>query len=147
MDNLICPTDNVQINETKVRLVAGLVLLTAIVYLLTNWVILPLLLVVDFGLRSFDGGRYSPLANLADGIVKLGKLTYKGTDQAPKRFAARIGLAFALTITILHLAGISTVIPVGVLAVFAALESLVGFCAGCYVYTYFIRPLRRSDVS
>ncbi len=138
-NNLICPTDGVQINETKVRLVAGLVLLTAVAYLLTHWVILPLLLVADFGLRSFDKRPYSPLANLAGAIVKWGKLPYKGTDQAPKRFAARIGLAFVVTISLLHLAGIATGIPVVVLIVFAALESLVGFCAGCYVYTHFIR--------
>ena len=143
-DNLICPTDGVQINETKVRLVAGLVLLTAVVYLLTHWVVLPLILVADFGLRSFDARQYSPLANLAGAFVKWGKLPYKGTDQSPKRFAARIGLAFVVTISLLRLAGISAFVPVLVLIVFAALESLVGFCAGCYVYTYFIRMFLKT---
>lgn len=140
MDNdLICPTDGVQINETKVRLVAGLVLLTAVTYLLTNWIVLPLLLVADFGLRSFDKGQYSLLAKLADGLIKLGKLPYKGTDQAPKRFAARIGLVVVITIASLHLAGVSTIIPVAMLTVFAALESLAGFCAGCYAYTWYVQ--------
>lgn len=143
-NTLICPTDGVQVNETKVRLVAGLVLLTAIVYLLTAplgavSLMLPLLLLADFGLRSSEWGRYSPLGYVADGLVKAWKLPYKGTDLAPKRFAARIGLGFSLLITGLQLAGFPTLLPTAVLALFAALESGFGFCAGCYVYTFYVR--------
>ncbi|MBN8825976.1 MULTISPECIES: DUF4395 domain-containing protein [unclassified Spirosoma] len=138
-NQIICPTSGVQINETKVRLVAGLVLLIAVVYLLTNWLALPLLLFVDFGLRSTDLGKYSPLGTIADGLVNTFHLPYKGTDQAPKQFAARIGFGFAILIMVLHIAGVSTLLAVSVLAVFAALESIVGFCAGCYVYTYYLR--------
>lgn len=137
--NLDCPVDGVQINETKVRLVAGLVLITGLVYLATNWLALPLFLVIDFSLRSFDFGKYSPLGNLAEWLVKAFRLPYKGTDQAPKRFAARIGLAFVLLISALQLAAISTLIPTGILVIFATLESVFGFCAGCYVYTFYIR--------
>ncbi|MEZ0610135.1 DUF4395 domain-containing protein [Fibrella sp. WM1] len=143
-NNLICPTDGVQVNETKVRLIAGLVLTIAIVYFLTAslWagsLMLPLLLLIDFGLRSSTWGRYSPLGYVADQLISAAKLPYKGTDLAPKRFAARIGLGFALLIAGLQLAGISSLIPTAVLAVFAALEAGVGFCAGCYVYTFYVR--------
>ncbi|QMW00607.1 DUF4395 domain-containing protein [Spirosoma foliorum] len=137
--NLECPVDGVQINETKVRLVAGLVLITGLVYLASGWLVWPLLLVVDFGLRSFDLGKYSLFANLAEGLVKTLRLPYKATDQAPKRFAARVGLAFGLLILGLQLAAISTLIPTMVLVIFATLESVFGFCAGCYVYTFYIR--------
>lgn len=140
--NLICPVDGKQINESKVRLVAGLVLVTALMYLITGWLFLPVLLLIDFALRSADAGKFSPLGNVADGILNLITLSNKPTDQAPKRFAARIGLGFSILITVLHLFGISAVIPVITLAVFAALESLAGFCAGCYVYTYYIRLVK-----
>lgn len=143
-NELVCPTDGVQINEINVRLLAGLVLLTALTYLSTGWLALPLLLTIDFGLRSFDLGRYSPFGNIARGLVAAFRLGYKGTDQAPKRFAARIGLVFGLLITGLHLALISTLIPTSVLATFAALESLVGFCAGCHVYTFYVRLFPRA---
>lgn len=139
IDNLICPTDGVPINETKVRLVAGLVLLTAISYGLTGWFLLPVLLAMDFGLRSFDLGRYSPFGNVANWLVKTLNLPYKGTDAAPKRFAARIGLAFGLLISALHLTGIPTIVPTAVLAVFATLESVFGVCAGCHIYTVYTR--------
>ncbi|MVM31409.1 DUF4395 family protein [Spirosoma sp. HMF4905] len=137
--NLECPVDGIQINETKVRMVAGLVLITGLVYLVSGWLVLPLLLVLDFGLRSFDFGKYSLFGNVAEWLVKILRLPYKATDQAPKRFAARIGFAFGVLISTLQLAGVSTIIPTGVLVIFAALESIAGFCAGCYVYTFYIR--------
>jgi hypothetical protein len=138
-NQFLCPTDGVKINERQARVVAGLVLATTFLYLLTNWLIFPLLLVVDFSLRGFGKPRFSLLGRLAGDLVKRLKLGYTATDQAPKRFAARIGLVFALLISVLHLLGIPTLIPTGVLAGFAALESLAGFCAGCYVYTFYIR--------
>lgn len=138
-DELICPTDGVQIDETKVRMVAGLVLLTALTYLSTGWLALPVLLTIDFGLRGFELGKYSPFGTVAQALVKGLKLPYKATDQSPKRFAARIGLVFGLLITGLHLAQISPFLPTVVLTIFAALESLAGFCAGCHVYTYYVR--------
>lgn len=138
-NQLICPVDGVPVNENKVRIVAFLVLLTTIAYLVTGVIWLAGLLTVDFGLRSANAGRYSPLGNIADWAVKQVKLPYKGTDQAPKRFAARIGLAFSLTIIVVQLLGLNPFLLAGVLAVFAGLESLIGFCAGCYVYTLYFR--------
>lgn len=144
-NQLICPVDGVQINENKVRTVAFLVLLTTVAYLVTGIIWLVVLLVIDFGLRSTNAGRYSPLGNVADWAVRQVKLPYKGTEQAPKRFAARIGLAFALIITIVQGLGLDPILLAGVLALFAGLESLVGFCAGCYVYTLYFRLLATSS--
>ncbi|GAB3504574.1 DUF4395 domain-containing protein [Spirosoma knui] len=135
-ESIVCPTDGIQVNENKVRTVAFLVLLTALAYLLTNNVVLIGLLAVDFGLRAFNAGKFSPFGIVADGVVKLFHLPYKGTDQAPKRFAARIGLAFAVSIGLFQVFGWGTVALSSILIIFAALESLGGFCAGCYVYTY-----------
>lgn len=142
--NLECPIDGIQINETKVRVVAGLALTTGLVYLATGWLALPLVLAVDFGLRSFDFGKYSLFGQIADWLVTTLRLPYKATDQAPKRFAARIGLLFALLISGLQVAGIPAFIPASILTIFAALESIAGFCAGCYVYTFYIRLFPKS---
>ncbi|GAB3754253.1 DUF4395 domain-containing protein [Spirosoma pomorum] len=141
---LLCPVDGVKINETKVRLVAGFVLLTTLLYLLKGWVLLPVLLLLDFGLRSMDLGKFSPFGNGADGIVQALRLPYKATDLAPKRFAARIGLVFSILILSLDLLRIPTLLPASILAVFAALESGAGFCAGCYVYTFYVRLFSRT---
>ena len=130
------PLPAAHINEYKVRFIAFLVLLAVGTYLLTHWLIIPILLVVDFGLRSFDLGRFSPLARLSDGLVEAFNLGVKPVFYPPKRFAARIGLSFSLTILILHFLDINTGIVAGMLAFFAALESLAGICAGCYMYSW-----------
>lgn len=142
--NLDCPIDGVQINENKVRLIAGFVLLTSLLYLLTGWGWFLTLLVADFGLRVFKLPKYSPFGKGADVVVGQLRLPFKGTDQAPKRFAAGIGLVFSITILVLQSLEINTFIPTSILAVFAILESFAGFCAGCYVYT-FLKPFLPAD--
>ena len=142
--NLDCPIDGVQINENKVRIVAGFVLLTGLLYLLTGWSWLLVLLIADFGLRVFKLPKYSPFGKVADGVVGQLRLPFKGTDQAPKRFAAGIGLVFSITILVLHGLGINTLILTSILVIFAILESFAGFCAGCYVYT-FLKPFLPTD--
>ncbi len=60
----------------------------------------------------------------------------------PKRFAQTVGLVFSVTALVLHfVAGLSVAagVVLAVLTVFAALESFLGFCAGCFVFNYMIR--------
>ena len=123
-------------NESKIRLIALFVFVASITYIFTNFIAIPVLLVIDFALRSFDLGKYSPFAIFSDTLVKTLKLPIKPVYLPPKRFAARIGLLFSITILSLQLVGISTLIVSSVLAFFAALESFLSICAGCYVYSF-----------
>ncbi|MFD2935666.1 DUF4395 domain-containing protein [Spirosoma flavum] len=139
---LECPVDGVKVNENKVRTVAFFVLLIGIASIVTSYWILPLFLLIDFALRAFDYGNLSPLARLSDGVIKALNFPIQLIDQAPKRFAAGVGMVFAAAILATHFLGVNTLILTGILVVFAALESLAGICAGCYVYTL----LRRIKV-
>ncbi|NEU69198.1 DUF4395 domain-containing protein [Spirosoma agri] len=139
---LDCPVDGVKINENKVRTIAFFVLLTGIAYIVTSYWLLPLFLTVDFALRAFDYGKFSPLAQLSDAVVKGLNFPVRPIDQAPKRFAAGVGMVFTTAMLILHAIGINTLILTSVLLIFAALELLAGICAGCYVYTI----LKRSKL-
>jgi bifunctional ADP-heptose synthase (sugar kinase/adenylyltransferase) len=132
-----CPVDFVSMNENKARLAALFVLLLATVFLITGLWYIMALLVVDFLLRANNLGKYSLLAILSDAVIKQLKIKNKPTDRAPKRFAAGVGLVFTigiLMLTLLHL-DTATLLVTLVLALFAFLESFVGFCAGCYVYS------------
>ena len=123
-------------NESKIRLIALFVVVATVTYIFTNFVFIPILLVIDFALRAFDLGKYSPFAIVSDILVKTLKLPIKPVYLPPKRFAARIGLLFSVTILSLQLVGISTLIVSSVLAFFAFLESFLSICAGCYVYSF-----------
>jgi hypothetical protein len=134
-----CPVDFVSVNETQVRTTAFLVLLAAAAWVLTGSVFIIVFLVPDFFLRAFNYGKFSPLNIVSKFIVKQLKLPVKLIDQAPKRFAAKIGLAFTISITVLQLLQYSTAATAlaAVLIFFALLESVFGFCAGCYAYTFY----------
>jgi hypothetical protein len=123
-------------NESKVRFIAFFVLVLTALYWLTASFWICVLLVADFALRSFDLGRFSPLGLLSDTIIRTFRLPLKPVFLPPKRFAARIGLGFSVAILATHIAGWNTMILSGVLALFAFLESFLGFCAGCYVYSF-----------
>jgi hypothetical protein len=133
------PDVEIQTSESKIRLIAFFVMLLGVVYIITGTLLVPLFLVIDFSLRSFDLGKYSPMAALSGLIVRVGRLPVKPVYLPPKRFAARMGLTFCVLIVVLHLIGINALIPACILTIFAALESLAGFCAGCYVYDWMVR--------
>lgn len=138
---LDCPVDFVLINENRARWVAFMVLaLTTICFFQITWII-PSFLFLDFGLRAFNLNSYSPLAIVAGLIIKTLQIKNKPVDRAPKRFAAFIGLSFMAMILAALFMGFDTTAKVllGIIMVFAALESLAGICAGCYVYTYLKR--------
>ena len=123
-------------NESKIRLIALFVFISTVLYILSKLIYIPLFLVIDFGLRAFDFGKYSPLAIVSEFLVKTLKLPFKQVYLPPKRFAARIGLLFSVTILLFQLFNIYN-LPVSIILAFcAALESFIGFCAGCYVFSY-----------
>jgi len=132
-----CPADFVQMNENKARLIASQVfLITLFIALFSSWMV-SALLAIDFLLRAFNLNRYSILAKSADLLITLFGIGSKPVDQAPKRFAARIGLTLSVGITVLYIINypiIATSLS-GVLIFFSFLESVFAFCAGCHLYT------------
>lgn len=136
-NELECPVDFVTINENKARLTAFFVLVLAVVFLVKPVWIIPAFLVVDFFIRVNNWGKYSLLGILSDAVIKQVGIKNKPTDRAPKRFAAGVGLVFALAIFAFSLLGpvIVAIALTIVIVLFAFLESFMGFCAGCYVYS------------
>jgi hypothetical protein len=130
-------------NESKIRLTAFFVLLLIIIYIATGIGLIPVFLTLDFTLRGFGLGAYSPLAWISGRLVAALKLPLKPVYMPPKRFAARIGFLFCLAIVVAHYTHLSTIILSAIIALFAALESLAGFCAGCYVYNAYARLRHR----
>jgi hypothetical protein len=131
---------SVHINEPVVRIVAFEVAVLAISFVFTHLLVIPLFLLFDFYLRGWELKRYSPLRLVA---VQVNRYFFhdrqKPVFAAPKVFAARIGAIFSLAIIGLYVFE-SPLLSTGVAAVmicFALLESLAGFCAGCYLYSYY----------
>src|ERR1700739_399651 len=136
-----CPVDFIPVNENKVRLTALWVLRLVMVALFVNQLPIFIFLAIDFFLRAFNYGKFSPLNILSGEIVKQLKISNKPIGQAPKRFAAGIGFILSVAIVLLLIFNFSkTVLALSIVfASFAFLESFLSFCAGCYVYTFLLR--------
>lgn len=129
------------VNEKAARVVAGGVVLLTATALLTGWLWLSALLAVGFALRVAAGPRFSPLGQLATKVVAPRLGAAKLVPGPPKRFAQAVGLVFTLAATLFLVAGLPVVSTglLSVLLVFATLESVAGFCAGCWAFGWLMR--------
>lgn len=137
------------VDDVTVRTIAGIVLLVVIVMLVTQqwWLFVPL--AVDFILRATLGPQASPVAQLAVRVVRprLRALPHP-TAGTPKRFAAAIGATLTTAASLLWLTHLATgsaalltavVVLAVVMAVFPALESVLGVCVGCIAFSWLMR--------
>lgn len=136
-----CPISSLMIDERKSRMNAALSLLVLLIYFYTLsfwWV---LLLGIDFALRGFGRGAYSPIALLGGWLVKTFHLQNGKINAGPKIFAARIGMVFCALVFLFALLQlpIAAIITAAVLTLFAFLEAVFGFCMACYIYPYVLK--------
>ena len=126
------------VNETSARLVAGSVAVLAVVTIAfqQGWVI-PVL-AYGFIARALTGPTLSPLGLLATRVVtpRL-RVRHRYAPGPAKRFAQAIGAAFTVAASLLYYAAgqdTAAFALVGVVAVFASLESAFGLCVGCKTF-------------
>ncbi len=124
------------VNEKAARVVAGLVVLTALTALVLQAGWLLWLLAAGFLLRVLSGPRFSPFGLLATKVVapRLGRP--KLVPGPPKRFAQGLGLTFSLAAAVCVAVGETTAgwVLVGLLVVAAVLESVFAICLGCAIF-------------
>jgi len=129
------------VNEKAARVVAGVVMVVALVTLATSayWLLIPL--VYGFWARVLTGPTLSPLGQFATRVAapRLGPPKY--VPGPPKRFAQGMGAAFSTAAGILVLADATTAADVllALLVVAAGLESIFAFCLGCQVFGLLMR--------
>jgi hypothetical protein len=129
------------VNEKAARVVAGVVLVMAIVTLATSfyWLLIPL--AYGFWARVLTGPTLSPLGFLAQRVIapRLGPPKY--VPGPPKRFAQGMGavmstLALVLAFAVSHLAAD---VVLALLVVAAGLESIFAYCLGCQAFALLMR--------
>jgi hypothetical protein len=130
------------VNELAARTVAAGVALLAALTLLTGWPWLIVLLAVGFAARTAAGPRFSALGRLATQVVAPRLGMPRVVPGPPKRFAQSIGLVLTTVAAVAAYGFGAVVLPtvlIGVLLVFALLESVLGFCAGCWLFGHLMR--------
>ncbi|TGJ98305.1 DUF4395 domain-containing protein [Leptospira langatensis] len=130
------------VNEYAARSVAGLVVILSLFTIFTQSLWLAGALFYGFAARVLYGPKFSLFAKLAiHGIVPLFGLGSKTVAGPPKRFAQLVGLIFSGSAFALLFFGqiFFFQIVLSVLVFFAILESVLGFCAGCFVFGFLIK--------
>jgi hypothetical protein len=130
------------LNEKAARVVAGTVMVLALITLATGWYWLLALLAYGFLARALTGPTLSPLGRLASGVIapRLGAPKY--VSGPPKRFAQAMGAAMTTTGAVLALGfGADTAADVLLVAIVVAagLESILAYCVGCKLFGLLMR--------
>lgn len=141
--------DFVLINLNKVKITAFAIFILSVLYAITGWWIVIAFIAIDFGVRAFKAGQFNLLNGISNTIIDFGSIETIPVNQAPKIFAARIGFTISFIILTAEFTGFSLTAQAiaGVLALFAFLESVKGFCAGCYLYSYYIRIIAKQKIN
>jgi|SRR5579884_2679047 len=130
------------VNEKAARVVAGVVLIVAVVTLATGvyWLLIPL--AYGFWARVLTGPKLSPLGWIAQNVAAPRLGARKPVPGPPKRFAQGMGAVISTAALLLALpAGDHTVADalLILLCLAAALESIFAICLGCEVFGLLMR--------
>ena len=130
------------VNEVAARVVAGGVMVLALVTLAADLPALLIPLTLGFWARVLTGPTLSPLGQLATRVVAPRLSTHPHlVPGPPKRFAQGIGATVTTAATVSWLAGDWWVaqILLGLMVVFAFAESVLAFCVGCQIFGFLMR--------
>ena len=134
------------VQESVVRGIALLVMVTAAASLAMQLPVLMYLLAADFLLRAAGKTAWSPLAGFTRHVlVRVLPFTKRMIYAPPKRFAAGIGAGMSAAAAVSASLGVvqGMYVLTGILILFSFLEAAFRFCAGCAVYSALQRLLRR----
>jgi hypothetical protein len=125
------------VNEVSARLVAGGVVIIAVLTITLNLKWATAVLAYGFAARVLSGPTLSPLGQFVTRVVtpRL-HIAERPVAGPPKRFAQGMGVVFSVTALVLTVLGYwgGAQIVLIFLVVAALLESVLGLCLGCKVF-------------
>ena len=130
------------VNEVSARLVAGGVVILAVLTITLNLRWATAVLAYGFVARALSGPTLSPLGQFVTRVVtpRL-HIAERPVAGPPKRFAQGMGVAFSVTALVLTILGFwgAAQIVLSLLVAAALLESVFGICLGCRVFAILMK--------
>lgn len=141
--NLICPISNEKIDSYISQLTIFLSVILASIFMITLKPQFLYVAALDYCIRAFSNGNYSPLRFIAIMISKILKWKPKMIDKAPKVFASRLGFLclFASSILITINSPIASVSIALMATSLFLLDALGIVCVGCLIYHHIVYPI------
>lgn len=142
MNAIICPVSSEKIDSNVSRLTVFINVVSLAAFLLTLNPVFGYIVAIDYFIRAFLSGKYSPLRFISLQTIKALRLTEKPINIAQKIFASRLGfLCILASVVLLHLQFIlAAYIVGGMLLVLAIADSVFDLCVGCLIYNYIVYP-------
>lgn len=124
------------VNNTAARIVAAWVVALAVLFVVSGWWPVAVVLWAGFVARVASGPRLSPVARLATSRHLAGRWQPQPTPGPPKRFAQGVGAVLATAALVALALGSPAVATAVVAAVATAAfaEAALGFCLGCWAF-------------
>jgi hypothetical protein len=130
------------VNEVSARLVAGGVVVMAVLTIALDLKWATIIIAYGFVARVLTGPSLSPLGQVVTRVItpRLG-IAERPVAGPPKRFAQGIGVTFSVTALILTALGYwgAAQIVLAMLACAATLESVFGLCLGCKAFALLMK--------
>jgi hypothetical protein len=143
-----CNCGSNQVNAKVARLNALVTFGLAMIFLATSYDWVCLIILADFFIKGVFHPKFSPISRLNGWILNLFDEKPRLIFAPPKLFANKVGLAFAIMISVLYASGhvFSAGVFASVLAIFAFLEWAFEFCMGCWVYELYYKMVPPADI-
>lgn len=131
-----CPLLFRKVDATVIRINTLFVMAGVIAFLMTQYLIILLVLIVDFILRLYGYKKLSPIENLSLMIQEKFSLPSKMEDAGAKRLAALFGVGFIIAIGAFSWFGLPVAVNIAaaVYLLCAAPDLLFNFCIACKIY-------------
>jgi hypothetical protein len=131
------------VNEISARAVAAGVVVLCLIAIVSGQAWMTLIIAYGFVARLATGPTLSPLGQLVTRVVtpRLG-LAPRYVPGPPKRFAQGIGAVLSVTAAVLAVGfgrQFAADLTLAAIAAAATLESALGFCLGCKIFTALMR--------
>lgn len=146
--SLICPVSNDKIDSYVSQLTIFISVLLVVTFIFTLQPAFLYIATLDYGIRAFSSGEYSPLRFIAIQVSELVKWNPKMIDKAPKVFASRLGFLCLLASSVL----INIQFPMSALIIATLattlflLDALGIVCVGCLIYHHLVFPFYKNRV-
>lgn len=124
-----CPINKEKVDEHISRANAFTTLIFALAGILSYPLIFGIYLTLDFFSRLYLCNINLTLAISKLIVHKILKLKPKLINAGPKKFAAKVGLGFSIATVLAYF--------YSALATAAFLEAALGFCVGCWLYSFY----------
>jgi len=142
----VCPTSLDHVNKNLIKAYSSIVLIVLMYTLFTGHYWAMYLISLDFLIRVFAGIKYSPLCNFLTASLKITPLKPVLVNAASKKIAAKVGLIFALAVSIFHLMGFELLsdIFIGMFAIAISLDLFFNYCLACKMESMYLTYFKKD---